>query len=136
VRRRRECLHCEFRFTTYERVETAPITVLKRSGSREAFSRSKLLHGLLRACEKTGLEPSHLESVVDELELQLQGRNAREVSSSEIGELVLQQLAGMSDVAYVRFASVYRQFQSVADFVATLEGLNRRAKPQALAAVV
>ena len=123
VRRRRECLHCEFRFTTYERVETVPITVVKRSGSREAFNRSKLLHGLLRACEKTGLEPSRLESVVDELELQLQGRSGREVASSEIGELVLQQLAGMSDVAYVRFASVYRQFQSVSDFVATLEGL-------------
>ena len=123
VRRRRECLHCEFRFTTYERVETVPITVVKRNGSREAFNRSKLLHGLIRACEKTGLEPSRLETVVDELELQLQGRSGREVSSGEIGELVLLQLAEMSDVAYVRFASVYRQFQSVGDFVATLEGL-------------
>jgi len=81
VRRRRECLNCEFRFTTYERVETAPITVLKRSGNREAFNRSKLLHGLLRACDKTGLEPSRLELVVDELELELQGRTGREVSA-------------------------------------------------------
>jgi transcriptional repressor NrdR len=105
VRRRRECLHCEFRFTTYERVETVPITVVKRNGSREAFNRSKLLHGLLRACEKTGLE------------------------------LVLQQLAGMSDVAYVRFASVYRQFQSISDFVATLEGLSRQPRSKRLAAV-
>jgi transcriptional repressor NrdR len=132
-------LHCEFRFTTYERVETVPITVVKRNGSREAFNRSKLLHGLLRACEKTGLEPSRLESVVDELELQLQGRSGREVTSSDIGELVLQQLAGMSDVAYVRFASVYRQFQSVSDFVATLEGLQdgltRRTGSKRLAAV-
>ena len=139
VRRRRECLHCEFRFTTYERVETVPITVVKRNGTREAFNRSKLLHGLIRACEKTGLEPSRLESVVDELELQLQGRSGREVASNEIGELVLQQLAGMSDVAYVRFASVYRQFQSVSDFVATLDGLkaggDRRGTGKHLAAV-
>jgi transcriptional repressor NrdR len=116
-------------------VETVPITVVKRSGSREAFNRSKLLHGLLRACEKTGLEPARLEGVVDEIELQLQGRSGREVASSEIGELVLQQLAGMSDVAYVRFASVYRQFQSVADFVATLEGLSRQPLHKRLAAV-
>jgi len=126
VRRRRECLNCDFRFTTYERVETVPITVVKRNGHRETFNRSKLLHGLLRACEKTGLEPARLEAVVDEIELQLQQRSGREVKSAEIGELVLDQLSGMSEVAYVRFASVYRQFQGVADFVATLEGLNRR----------
>jgi transcriptional repressor NrdR len=126
VRRRRECLNCDFRFTTYERVETVPITVVKRNGHRECFNRSKLLHGLLRACEKTGLEPSRLESVVDDIELQLQQRSGREVKSAEIGEMVLEQLSGMSEVAYVRFASVYRQFQGVADFVATLEGLNRR----------
>ncbi len=128
VRRRRECLNCEYRFTTYERVETVPITVIKRDGHRETFNRSKLLHGLLRACEKTGLEPSRLETVVDDLELQLQQRSGREVSSAEIGELVLQQLSTMSEVAYVRFASVYRQFQGISDFVATLEGLNRRAQ--------
>jgi transcriptional repressor NrdR len=126
VRRRRECLNCDFRFTTYERVETVPITVVKRNGHRETFNRSKLLHGLLRACEKTGLEPARLEAVVDEIELQLQQRSGREVKSAEIGELVLDQLSAMSEVAYVRFASVYRQFQGVADFVATLEGLNRR----------
>lgn len=140
VRRRRECLNCEFRFTTYERVETVPITVVKRNGHRETFNRSKLLHGLLRACEKTGLELARLEGVVDDIELQLQQRSGREVSSGEIGELVLHQLSDMSEVAYVRFASVYRQFQGISDFVATLEGLNRRsssrsqAKP-ALAAI-
>jgi transcriptional repressor NrdR len=126
VRRRRECLNCEFRFTTYERVETVPITVVKRNGTRETFNRAKLLHGLLRACEKTGLEPARLEGVVDEIEILLQQRSGREVRSAEIGELVLDQLRGMSEVAYVRFASVYRQFQSVSDFVATLEGLHRR----------
>jgi transcriptional repressor NrdR len=125
VRRRRECLNCDFRFTTYERVETVPITVVKRNGSRETFNRSKLLHGLLRACEKTGLEPAVLERLVDDIELLLQQRAKREVSSNEIGELVLEQLKTMSEVAYVRFASVYRQFRSVSDFVATLEGLGQ-----------
>jgi transcriptional repressor NrdR len=96
VRRRRECLNCDFRFTTYERVETVPITVMKRNGCRETFNRSKLLHGLLRACEKTGLEPARLEGVVDEIEVTLQQRSSREVSSNEIGELVLEQLRGMS----------------------------------------
>lgn len=136
VRRRRECLQCEFRFTTYERVETVPISVVKRNGHRETFNRSKLLHGLLRACEKTGLEPARLEAVVDEIELLLQQRSGREVSSNEIGELVLQQLREMSEVAYVRFASVYRQFQSVSDFVSTLEGLNSRTKTKTRLAVV
>lgn len=124
MRRRRECLNCEFRFTTYERVETVPITVIKRNGNRETFSRSKLLHGLSRACEKTGLAPERLETIVDELELTLQQRNGREVSSHDIGELVLEQLKELSEVAYVRFASVYRQFSGVSDFVATLEGIN------------
>ncbi len=129
VRRRRECLNCEFRFTTYERVETVPITVIKRNGNRETFSRSKLLHGLSRACEKTGLAPERLETIVDELELTLQQRSGREVSSHDIGELVLEQLKELSEVAYVRFASVYRQFSGVSDFVATLEGINASKTP-------
>ena len=124
VRRRRECLNCDFRFTTYERVETVPVTVVKRNGTRETFNRAKLLHGLLRACEKTGLEPARLEAVVDDIELAIQQRSGREIASAEIGEMVLEQLREMSEVAYVRFASVYRQFRSVSDFVATLEGLN------------
>jgi transcriptional repressor NrdR len=131
VRRRRECLNCDFRFTTYERVETVPITVVKRNGNRETFNRSKLLHGLLRACEKTGLEPAALESLVDDMELVLQQRAKREVTSNEIGELVLERLKTMSEVAYVRFASVYRQFRSVSDFVATLEGLGQAGRANA-----
>ncbi len=134
MRRRRECLNCEFRFTTYERVEMVPITVLKRSGHREIFNRSKLLHGLSRACEKTELIPSKLEAIVDELELSLQQSNSREITSSEIGELVLGHLKGLSEVAYVRFASVYRHFRSVSDFVSTLEGMN--ADKAELAALV
>ena len=121
VRRRRECLNCDFRFTTYERVETVPITVLKRDGNREVFNRSKLLKGLTRACEKTEIGSNKVKVLVDELELQLQQRNIREVSSSEIGELVLEHLKGVSEVAYVRFASVYRQFHGINDFVETLE---------------
>ena len=101
-----------------------PITVIKRNGHREIFNRSKLLHGLSRACEKTELTPSKLEGIVDELELSLQQSNSREITSSEIGELVLGHLKGFSEVAYVRFASVYRHFKSVSDFVSTLEGMN------------
>ena len=133
VRRRRECLHCDFRFTTYERVETVPITVLKRNGNRETFNRSKILTGLTLACQKTGLEQDRLESMVNELELQLQQRSGREVNSAEIGEMVLEQLSEMSEVAYVRFASVYRDFRGVNDFVAALEGIH--ANKEQLAAV-
>ena len=124
VRRRRECLHCDFRFTTYERVETVPINVIKRNGSREIFSRSKLLHGLNRACEKTGLDATKLEAMVEDVELQLQQRAGRDISSAEIGELVLIELKGISEVAYIRFASVYRQFRGIDDFVATLETMS------------
>ncbi len=124
VRRRRECLNCDFRFTTYERVETVPITVLKRNGSRETFNRSKLLNGVTRACEKTSIQSKNIEVIVDALEVQLQQRNVREVPSSEIGEMVLVNLKGISEVAYIRFASVYRQFNGINDFVETLETFN------------
>jgi len=129
VRRRRECLNCEFRFTTYERVETVPLTVIKRNGSRETFSRSKLINGLTRACEKTSISGNKVEVLVDELELQLQQRNLREINSSEIGELVLDQLQSINEVAYVRYASVHRQFHGINDFVATLESI-KAAKAQ------
>jgi len=122
--RRRECLNCQRRFTTYERIEFVPITVLKQNGERESFDRSKLLCGIVRACQKTGI--CRLEALVDEIESELQQRAVREVSSLEIGELVLQQLRLLSEVAYVRFASVYRQFQSIRDFVDTLDDLSRR----------
>jgi transcriptional repressor NrdR len=128
VRRRRECLNCDFRFTTYERVETVPITVVKRNGNRETFSRSKLLNGLVRACEKTGLDTHRLDLLIDEVEVQLQQRNLREISSEQLGELVLDQLSELSEVAYVRFASVYGKFRGVADFIATLDGLQQRNK--------
>jgi len=125
IRRRRECLNCQRRFTTYERIEFVPITVLKQNGERESFDRSKILLGIVRACQKTGLPAMRLEALVDEIESELQQRALREVSSLEIGELVLQQLKLLSEVAYVRFASVYRQFQSIRDFVDTLDDLSR-----------
>ncbi len=133
VRRRRECLNCDFRFTTYERVETVPITVLKTNGNREIFCRNKLLNGLSRACEKTTIETTKLELMVDELELKLQQRSNKEVRSSEIGEMVLDQLKNINEVAYVRFASVYSQFRSINDFVQALESIN--ANKSELAAV-
>ncbi len=123
VRRRRECLRCKHRFTTYERIEFVPVSVIKRDGKRESFDRSKLLRGIIRACEKTGVAQRRLEAIVDDIEAELQQRFGREVTSNEIGELVLMSLRGESEVAYVRFASVYRQFQGIRDFVETLDHL-------------
>ncbi|NJO71968.1 MAG: transcriptional repressor NrdR [Oscillatoriales cyanobacterium RM1_1_9] len=123
IRRRRECLSCQHRFTTYERVEFVPITVIKRDGKRESFDRSKLLRGLVRACEKSGIASTALDQIVDEIEVELQQRSNRDISSQEIGELVLAQLKAVNEVAYVRFASVYRQFQGVRDFVTELKQL-------------
>ena len=124
VRRRRECLNCEFRFTTYERVETIPFSVIKRNGTREIFNKAKLLRGLNRACEKTALDAARVESLVEDLELKLQQRSSREIKSSEIGELVLEQLKEINEVAFIRFASVYREFRGIDDFVSTLETMN------------
>ena len=124
IRRRRECLECQRRFTTYERIEYVPITVIKQSGDRESFDRTKVLRGLVRACEKTGTLPNTLDSLVDDLEAELQQRARREISSTEIGELVLKRLKTVSEVAYIRFASVYRQFQGIQDFTDTLKHLN------------
>lgn len=123
VRRRRECLKCGHRFTTYERIEFVPVTVIKRNGDRESFDRSKVLRGMIRATEKTGISTAQLEHLVDEIESELQQRTSREVQSQEIGELVLRSLRNVSEVAYIRFASVYRQFQGIRDFVETLNDL-------------
>ncbi len=126
VRRRRECLNCDFRFTTYERVETAPISVIKRNGNREIFSRSKLLNGISRACEKTCIQSGKVEIMVEEIEIQLQQKNIKELTSLELGEMVLEQLKGVSEVAYVRFASVYREFHGINDFVKALEAFKSK----------
>lgn len=123
VRRRRECLQCNRRFTTYERIEFVPVIVIKRNGDRESFDRSKLFRGIVRACEKTGVAQLEIEKLVDEIEAELQQSASREVTSNEIGELVLNHLQNLSEVAYVRFASVYRQFRGIRDFIDALDHL-------------
>ncbi len=123
VRRRRECLDCKRRFTTYERIEFVPVTVIKCNGDRESFDRSKLLRGIARACEKTSVASLEQEKLVDEIEAELQQSSLREVNSSEIGELVLNQLRRLNEVAYVRFASVYQKFQGISDFIEVLNHL-------------
>jgi len=116
-------LACDRRFTTYERIEYVPISVIKRGGDRESFDRSKLLRGIVTACEKTGVSPHTIELMVDEIEADLQQQAVREVSSESIGERVLSRRQQVSEVAYVRFASVYRQFQGIRDFTETLSQL-------------
>lgn len=127
IRRRRECLQCKHRFTTYERIEFVPITVIKKDNSGESFDRSKLLRGIVRACEKTGIPQQRLENIVDEIEAKLQQKPQKEVTSREIGELVLKYLRKENEVAYIRFASVYGQFKGINDFVETLKQLQEEA---------
>lgn len=127
IRRRRQCLACERRFTTYERIEYVPVTVIKRNGDRESFDRSKILRGMVRACEKTGVSQLALETLVDDIEADLQQRVSREVSSADIGELTLKRLRQLNEVAYVRFASVYRQFQGIHDFANALTHLQHES---------
>ena len=116
IRRRRECLKCGKRFTTYEVIETVPIIVIKKDKSRESFDRNKLLNGLLRACEKRPVSIDTLERVVDEIEGSLQNSLDREVPSSLIGKYAMEKLKTIDEVAYVRFASVYREFKDIATF--------------------
>jgi len=123
IRRRRECLVCQRRFTTYERVEESPLTVIKRGGEREVFSHSKLLRGLLRACEKRPLGTDTLEQLVDGIEAELRNEFKNEVPAAEIGERALARLRELDKVAYVRFASVYRKFEDVEEFQRELSGL-------------
>ena len=123
IRRRRECLNCKRRFTTYERIEFVPITIIKRDGRQESFERSKLLRGIMRACEKTTVTHQRIEAIVDEIEAKLQNSIAREFTTDDIGELVLKNLRHENEVAYVRFASVYRKFQGIKDFIETLNHL-------------
>ncbi len=125
IRRRRECLRCEKRFTTYEIIETTPLMVVKRDGSRELFSRDKLLNGMINSCEKRPVSFSVLEEAVDDITAVLQNRMEREVSSALIGEQCMEKLRGIDQVAYVRFASVYRQFKDINSFLEELENILR-----------
>ena len=129
IRRRRECLSCKKRFTTYEIVETVPLMVVKRDRSREAFDRQKLLNGMLRACEKRPVSYQQLDAAVSNIEQTLLSSYDREVSSMYIGDLAMEQLKHIDDVAYVRFASVYRQFSDVNTFMEELKDmLDSRSK--------
>ena len=123
IRRRRECLECGKRFTTYEMIESLPIVVIKKDGSRETFDRQKLLTGMLRACEKRPVSIEMLDRAISDIETVIQNSLDREVSSDKIGELVMEKLKEIDEVAYVRFASVYRQFKDINTFMAELNKL-------------
>ena len=123
IRRRRECLSCHKRFTTYETIESLPLMVIKKDGSRQSFDRNKVMGGLIRACEKRPVPYQILEQLVAEIEQVLQNQMEREVSSAQIGELVMERLKKVDEVAYVRFASVYRQFKDINTFMDELNKL-------------
>jgi len=128
IRRRRECLACGERFTTYERVETLPLMVVKKDGTREEFDRNKILHGLFTACEKRAVPLATLERLVTEIEHTLRNALEHEISSQSIGELVMEALREIDQVAYVRFASVYREFRDVKQFLEELDALLRESR--------
>ena len=123
IRRRRECLSCGKRFTTYEVIERMPLVVIKRDGSRQSFDKIKLINGMVRACEKRPVTLSQLEAIADSIEQDLQSGVEREISSSDIGEMVMVRLKDVDEVAYVRFASVYRSFKDINSFMDELKRL-------------
>ena len=121
IRRRRECLKCGRRFTTYERIEEIPLMVVKKDGRREPFDRKKILAGLIKACEKRRVTIDQLESLTDEIERKVFRQDQKEINSQMIGEMVMEQLPAIDEVAYVRFASVYREFRDINQFMQTLK---------------
>jgi transcriptional repressor NrdR len=129
IRRRRECLNCGKRFTTYEYVEKTPLMVIKRDGRREPFNREKIISGLLKACQKRPVSMEKLEKLVSDVEAEIRKKFDQEVASTHVGELVIEKLAKFDDVAYVRFASVYRQFKDINQFMKELRDiLGKRMK--------
>ncbi len=123
IRRRRECLSCSRRFTTYERLEDSPLLVTKADGSSEAYNREKLMRGLLMACAKRPVLPEQISVLIDSIEIELRNASKSEIKSKELGGMVMLRLAKLDDVAYVRFASVYKDFQNIEEFSAVLEEL-------------
>jgi transcriptional repressor NrdR len=123
IRRRRECIDCSRRFTTYEHIEEIPIMIVKKDGRREIFSRDKVRLGMQRACQKLDISMNAIEDFIDDLERDLRETGEKEIPSREVGERVMGKLHGLNDIAYVRFASVYREFKDVNDFVAELKTL-------------
>ncbi|MEG2348351.1 MAG: transcriptional regulator NrdR [Clostridia bacterium] len=116
IRRRRECLNCKARFTTYEKIEYTPIIIIKKNGVRQQFDRNKIINGIVRACEKRPISIDTIEKIVDEIELDLNNSMEKEIESSKIGELVIKKLKNLDEISYVRFASVYRQFKDINEF--------------------
>ena len=131
IRRRRECLKCEKRYTTYEYIEQVPLMVVKKDGRRQPFDRTKIISGLVKACEKRPVSIDKIEEMTTEFERAIQRQFDREVNASVIGELIMEKLAVVDEVAYVRFASVYRKFKDVGQFVEEVKGLQKedKAKP-------
>ncbi len=123
IRRRRECLACSYRFTTYERLGENPVVVVKSDGSSEAFDRDKLFRGVLIACAKRQIDAKDVSGLVDDIETTIRQQNMFSIPSKELGRMVLERLAKMDDVAYIRFASVYEDFQNVEEFIAAIEAL-------------
>lgn len=126
IRRRRECISCGRRFTTYEQIEVTPMTVKKKSGGIDVFDRNKVLKGLIKSCEKRPVSLESMEAVVDDIEATLQSKMVKQITSEEIGEMILERLKDLDEVAYVRFASVYRRFQDIDSFLKELEELKAR----------
>ena len=126
IRRRRQCLKCQRRFTTYEQIEESHLMVIKKDGRREPFERKKILAGLVKACEKRPISMENLEQLVDKIEFTLQKNYEKEVKSKDIGELLIKMLQELDEIAYVRFASVYRQFKDVSQFMKEIKGLSEK----------
>lgn len=130
IRRRRECLKCGERFTTYEYIEKTPLNVVKRDGRREPFNRQKLIQGMITACRKRPISTEKIESIADEIELEISETASSEVSSLAIGQKVMEKLKALDEVSYVRFASVYRKFKDTSEFQTVLKGLSKEDSPK------
>lgn len=125
IRRRRECISCKKRFTTYEKIEQTPIMVIKKDGNRQAFDRDKIINGMIKSCEKRPVSVSDIENSVDEIEKNIENSLKKEISSLEIGDMVMDELRKLDEVSYIRFASVYREFKDLESFVSELENIKK-----------
>ncbi len=125
IRRRRQCEKCDRRFTTYEKIETIPIMIVKKNMTREPFDRDKLLKGVLRSCNKRSISLEQIELLVDEIENHIAGMESKEISSTIIGEMAMERLKALDEVSYIRFASVYKQFTSIEEFIIELEDIKK-----------
>jgi len=126
IRRRRECLNCQKRFTTYEKIEQSPIMVIKKDGNRQAFDREKIIRGMIKSCEKRPVSAADIEDAVNNIEKKIENSMKKEISSLEVGEMVMEELKDLDEVSYVRFASVYREFKDLQSFVDELENFSKK----------